>query len=263
MNSRTSRPRSPISATTDTAASVPRATIDSSVDLPTPEPAMMLIRWPRPQGTSASSARTPRPTWRSTSERLSASGASFSTGTRGRSASEGPPSRGRPSPSSTRPWSARPTGTSSGAPVLRTGAPVRRPVFPSGRQTTPCGVLATTSAGTAPASPVTSTRPPTAASTPRASRCRPLSSTSRPRRCGRAASSASSTRVRPVLTTVIGRAPPGPGPARRRGWRPRRCRWSPRPRRRGRGWGRRRTRRTGRRAPRGRGRPGRRGASGR
>ena len=63
-NSRTSRPRSPTRAITQTWASVPRAIIDSRLDLPTPEPAKMPMRWPRPQGTSVSSARTPRPSWR-------------------------------------------------------------------------------------------------------------------------------------------------------------------------------------------------------
>ena len=50
MNSRTSRPRSPTSASTVTGASVPRVIIESSVDLPTPEPAKMPMRWPRPHG---------------------------------------------------------------------------------------------------------------------------------------------------------------------------------------------------------------------
>ncbi len=42
-----------------TSAEVERAIMPSSVDLPTPEPAKMPRRWPRPQGTSASIARTP------------------------------------------------------------------------------------------------------------------------------------------------------------------------------------------------------------
>ena len=62
MNSRTSRPRSPTSAITFTSALVDRAIIPISEDLPTPEPAKMPRRWPRPHGTSVSSARTPRPT---------------------------------------------------------------------------------------------------------------------------------------------------------------------------------------------------------
>ena len=62
MNSRTSRPRSPTSAMTLTEALVERAIMPSSEDLPTPEPAKMPRRWPRPQGTRPSSARTPSAT---------------------------------------------------------------------------------------------------------------------------------------------------------------------------------------------------------
>ena len=43
-------------------AEVERAIMPSSDDLPTPEPAKMPRRWPRPHGTSASSARTPSDT---------------------------------------------------------------------------------------------------------------------------------------------------------------------------------------------------------
>ena len=60
MNSATSRPRSPISATTETFASVPRAIIDRSDDFPTPDPAKMPNRWPLPHGIRPSSTRTPR-----------------------------------------------------------------------------------------------------------------------------------------------------------------------------------------------------------
>ena len=59
MNSRTSRPRSPTRQITLTSADVERAIMPSSDDLPTPEPAKMPRRWPRPHGSSASSARTP------------------------------------------------------------------------------------------------------------------------------------------------------------------------------------------------------------
>ena len=62
MNSRTSRPRSPTRQITLISAEVDRAIMPSSDDLPTPEPAKMPRRWPRPQGTSASRARTPRDT---------------------------------------------------------------------------------------------------------------------------------------------------------------------------------------------------------
>ena len=59
-NSRTSRPRSPIRPMTRTSASVPRVIWASRLDLPTPEPAKMPRRWPLPQGTRVSSARTPK-----------------------------------------------------------------------------------------------------------------------------------------------------------------------------------------------------------
>src|ERR671928_123657 len=54
MNSRTSRPRSPTRQITLTCADVDRAIMPSREDLPTPEPAKMPSRWPRPHGTSAS-----------------------------------------------------------------------------------------------------------------------------------------------------------------------------------------------------------------
>jgi hypothetical protein len=58
-NSRTSRPRSPISAITFTSASAWLAIMPSKVDLPTPLPAKMPKRWPRPQGTKVSMALMP------------------------------------------------------------------------------------------------------------------------------------------------------------------------------------------------------------
>ena len=86
MNSRTSRPRSPTSASTVTAASVPRVIIESSVDLPTPEPAKIPMRWPRPHGMSVSMARTPSGSCVSIMRRESGCGAWCSTETRGRCA---------------------------------------------------------------------------------------------------------------------------------------------------------------------------------
>ena len=59
MNSWTSRPRSPIRAITLTSASQLRAIMPSSVLLPTPEPAKMPMRWPLPQVSRPSMARTP------------------------------------------------------------------------------------------------------------------------------------------------------------------------------------------------------------
>ena len=83
MNSRTSRPRSPTSASTVTGASVPRVIIESSVDFPTPDPAKMPMRWPRPHGISVSIARTPSGSWVSIMRRVSGWGASCSTETCG------------------------------------------------------------------------------------------------------------------------------------------------------------------------------------
>ena len=59
MNSLTSRPRSPISATTFTSASEFLAIIPKSVDLPTPEPANKPIRCPQPKVKQLSIALTP------------------------------------------------------------------------------------------------------------------------------------------------------------------------------------------------------------
>ena len=60
MNSFTSRPRSPTRPITIASASVLRASIAIKVDLPTPEPEKMPMRWPLQQVANALSARTPR-----------------------------------------------------------------------------------------------------------------------------------------------------------------------------------------------------------
>ena len=62
MNSSTSRPRSPTRQITLISSDVARAIMPSNDDLPTPEPAKMPMRWPRPQGTNASRDRTPKDT---------------------------------------------------------------------------------------------------------------------------------------------------------------------------------------------------------
>ena len=59
MNSRTSRPRSPTRAMTLMSAFTFLAIMPSSVDLPTPEPAKMPIRWPLPMVSRPSMAFTP------------------------------------------------------------------------------------------------------------------------------------------------------------------------------------------------------------
>ena len=128
----------------ETAASVPRAIIDSRLDLPTPEPANMPRRWPRPHGhegverAHAERQRLCRP-----AARPGASGARSSTPTGRTSRSGGPPSIGRPRPSSTRPSSAGADRHAAAAPPVRdarlAGAGRRRS-GPSGMQVQPVAV---------------------------------------------------------------------------------------------------------------------------
>src|SRR3954451_3761969 len=184
MNSRTSRPRSPTRQMTLTSASVDRAIIPKSEDLPTPEPAKMPRRWPRPQGTSASSARTPSETWSSMRWRASGSGGEACTARRPR-VSRSPPSSGLPRPSRTRPSSAEPTGTETGRPVAVTSWPGASPCrAPSGMSRVRPARKPTTSAGTVPRPrPArTSQTSPISASSPVASTIRPMRSLTRPRR---------------------------------------------------------------------------------
>ena len=79
-NSRTSRPRSPISATTVTSTSAPFTSMPISVDLPPPAAAKMPMRWPSPQVSTESSTRTPSSRGWLMILRLSGSGASANTG---------------------------------------------------------------------------------------------------------------------------------------------------------------------------------------
>ena len=58
-NSITSRPRSPTSATTTVSKPGERDSMESRVDLPTPEPAKIPTRWPRQMGMKMSIAFTP------------------------------------------------------------------------------------------------------------------------------------------------------------------------------------------------------------
>ena len=104
MNSRTSRPRSPTSAMTLTSARVLRAIMPSSALLPTPEPAKMPRRWPRPQVSSVLIARTPRSSGVADRRALERVDRADRRGRpRARPRSDRPPSIGTPSPSSTRP----------------------------------------------------------------------------------------------------------------------------------------------------------------
>jgi hypothetical protein len=230
MNSRTSRPRSPTSATTFSSADVPRVIMLISVDLPTPEPEKMPMRCPRPHGTSVSSTRMPSDICSSTSCRSIADGGAASMLTRS-PRSGGPPSIGRPSPSRMRPRRSGPTATRSGPPVETTGLPVPIPMIgPSGRHERRSPSSAATSANTASSpSPIRSSSP-TRASSPLTVTRRPTAPVSFPRRSGWAAWIAASTRLR--NRSVKAARPPGlvaPLP------RSRRPRWScrsrpPRPR---------------------------------
>ena len=106
-------------ASTRTSASVPRVIIDSRLDLPTPEPAKMPMRWPRPQGTSVSRARTPRVSGWSTRVRDSACGARWPgrrRTTRGRAAGRRRSAgRGRRAPGRAAPRRPAPAAAAGGA----------------------------------------------------------------------------------------------------------------------------------------------------
>ena len=138
MNSRTSRPRSPTSAITLTSALVERAIMPSSEDLPTPEPAKMPRRCPRPQGTRPSSVAHAEPDALADARaREEASGARRSWSARGaavgasaaRTAIDG---GARPADHQARPRCGpsrcSPTATRNGAPVASTRVPGPMPV---------------------------------------------------------------------------------------------------------------------------------------
>src|SRR4051812_46005765 len=210
MNSRTSRPRSPTRQMTLTSADVERAIMPSSDDLPTPEPAKMPSRWPRPQGTSASSARTPSVTRSVIRGRSSGAGGAPTIG-RGRTAARsGPPSIGWPSPSSTRPSSASPTSTDTRRPVAVTTSPGPIPcISPNGISSVRPERKPTTSAGIVVQPPVAPSRPvrtshtsPTSASSPVASTINPMRSLTRP--CRRCRSTRATARVsRSTRSSVV------------------------------------------------------------
>ena len=98
MKSCTSRPRSPSSAMTLTSACAWRAIMPSSVLLPTPEPAKMPMRWPRPTVSTPSSARTPVAMGSSMGRRSSGLGGSAESGTRTVVPRSPMPSMGWPEP---------------------------------------------------------------------------------------------------------------------------------------------------------------------
>ena len=150
MNWRTSRPRSPTRAMTVTAASLLRVIIDSSDDLPTPEPAKTPMRWPRPTGVNASRTRTPSGSRVVMRPRASGDGASTSTSPHAVTGGAGRPSSGAPVGSTTRPSRARPSGTRARVPAARAVTPTASPAVPrSGVQLSRVPEAATTSASTA------------------------------------------------------------------------------------------------------------------
>src|SRR4051794_16918278 len=199
-NSRTSRPRSPTRQMTLTSALVERAIIPSSEDLPTPEPAKMPSRWPRPTGTNASSARTPSSRRVSIGVRESGDGGAAIVDLTVSPRGAGSPSSGRPRPSRTRPSRSSPTGSRKECPFAVTGLPGPIPSSgPSGMSRVRPSRKPTTSAGiVAPFRPVAiSQTSPISASRPVASITSPIRFVTRPRRrCRSARWTASSARSR-------------------------------------------------------------------
>ena len=177
-NARTSRPRSPTSASTTTSAAVPRAIMPSSVLLPTPLPPKRPTRWPRPHVSSASIARTPVPSGTLIGCRASGLTAA-AIERRARSASEqraaavdrpaervdhaAEQRRRRPAP--TRSGRARPAARPGGCPTVSPSGTDSR--CPSRNPTT------STDSGAIAGAPTTSQTSPTRA-------CGPIDSTSRP-----------------------------------------------------------------------------------
>ena len=126
-NSPTSRPRSPISASTVISAAVPRAIMPISVLLPTPLPPKIPIRWPRPQVRKPSTARTPQPIGSLISVRSSACGAAPSI-RRDLVARYSPSeSNGWPAASITLPSISGPTRSDGRAPQVTIWSPNRIP----------------------------------------------------------------------------------------------------------------------------------------
>ena len=151
-NSRTSRPRSPTSAITTVSNASALASMDRSVDLPTPEPAKTPSRCPWQSGVKMSMTRTPVRNASETRCRCMAGGV---TGAKpeagGPPAGAGFPSAGRPSASTTLPRQEG-AGARSSCPRLNTASP--RPTEPAssyGATRTPSCVMRTTSP--APAMP--------------------------------------------------------------------------------------------------------------
>ena len=151
-NSRTSRPRSPTSTTTTVSKASAPASIASSVDLPTPEPAKMPSRWPKQIGVKMSMTLTPvenaEPTrWRASAEGCAASAASSGSPC----GSAGPPSIGRASASMARPRQAG-CGITAKGPRLKTLSPTpASPARSNGATSTSSGEICTISPCLTPA----------------------------------------------------------------------------------------------------------------
>ena len=131
MNSRTSRPRSPIRAITLTSAEVLRAIMPSSVLLPTPLPEKMPSRCPFPAVASASIERTPVATGSVMRRRRSTSGGPLKIEAVAPPPASPRPSIGLPIASTTRPSRRCETGMDSGAPDAMTVSPTSIPSISS------------------------------------------------------------------------------------------------------------------------------------
>ena len=138
-------------AITLTSAVVERAIMPSSDDLPTPEPAKMPRRWPRPHGherVERAHAERQRSLDPRALQRVGRRG-DRSSAARRASSGAGMPSIGRPSPSITRPSSSSPTRHAERRPVAMTACPGRCPcISPSGISSVRPSRKPTTSAGT-------------------------------------------------------------------------------------------------------------------
>ena len=103
-----------------------RASIDSSTDLPTPEPEKMPMRWPRQTVRNVLSARTPRSSGAPTRMRACAGGGELRNGYGAGPAGKGPrPSIGSPMALMTRP-SQRSEGRTALAPEVTSALQPRR-----------------------------------------------------------------------------------------------------------------------------------------
>ena len=213
-NSRTSRPRSPISPTTITSAFACRAIMPSSTDLPTPGPAITPTRCPSPSVRQASRRPDAQHHGLVDAPALHGRAAARPRASPGRAApSAGPPSSGCMRASTTRPSSASPTGSSPAAARGITTQPSRMPsISPKG-----------TSSAVEPLKPTTSactTRPSSSRisqAVPRATRGSEASSTSPVARTMRPCTTTGSARIE-VLAQPL-EVEPAHASASRRSWR--------------------------------------------